>query len=386
MIARCLHPWPGDPAAMTLVIATALDLSQRYGRDVLRGIEQASRPLAWRLRNLGGRWHGHRLPDGAAGLIGYLPDGVAGRIATQELPCVDLTPQATELMIDELAVGAAAAVHLHQRGLPRLVGTAAWYMDAAGRMRLDGFRTEAARRGLPCRLLVHPRGSADEVARVLARQLARQPRPFGLFSADDRFATVAFQALALAGLRVPEEVAMIGADDDEVYCALAPVPLTSIPLPHQALGMAAVARMQRLLAGEEPGPAQSFAPGAVVARASSDHLGAGDQALAAARLAITANLGRRLSADEIATAAGLGRRTLERRFHAAYGHGLHAELRHLRLLRAQELLRTDPAATVSAVARAVGMGPASFAEAFASTFGTTPGAWRDRQRQQGHQR
>jgi LacI family transcriptional regulator len=357
-------------------IAISVTLDTRYGGDLLRGVCRAARGWGWRFRQVRApALRGPPFPWPVDGVIGYLTPAQVARVAALGVPVVNLTPAVADLGIDEEAVGACAARHLIARGLPRLAVAMGWYMDAGCARRLEGFRRVAAAAGVPCIDLPRPRLTPAPLLRALARWWRTAALPVGVFAANDHFALVAMQAALDAGLAVPGQVALVGADNDEACCELAPVPLASVALPHEPLGAAAALRLRALLAGGKPGPGRTFAPGVVVERASSD-LPQSDPQLARALACIRERHAEALGVAAVAQAAGLHRRALERRFRAAFGRSVHDELARQRIQRAQELL-VDGRLTVTEVAAAVGLSPSAFAEAFTTAVGTSPGAWRE---------
>lgn len=362
---------------MTATIALVTSLTNRYGCDILRGAAQAARGWGWRFRHLPRpRRTGRPFPwpvDGAMGM--YSADEVE-RITAFGIPVVNLRPGLTDLFINEPAVGACAAAHFIERGLLQLAGGTTWYMGRGNAERVDGFIAAATRAGLPIAVMPTPRLPPARLCRAIASWLRRQPLPFGLFCANDHLAEITLRACLAAGLRVPEDVALVGADNDEILCELAAVPISSVALPHEPLGAAAAVRLRELMQGRPPGRGATFAPGVVVARASSDvpHV---DPILARALACIRSRCAEGLTIDAIARAAGVHRRALERRFRRVLGRSVHDELTASRIQRAQELL-ANGRMPLSDVAGAVGLSASAFAQAFVAATGQSPGAWRTR--------
>lgn len=174
--------------------------------------------------------------------------------------------------VDDVLGGELAAAHLLDRG-HRKVAFAGTTSIAQVFDRLSGARRAFKARGVPeDRLLVVEAdsmsiGAGREAAtRILAMPAA--DRPTALFCANDLIALGALQKVTQSGLRVPEDLAIVGYDDIE-YAAAAAVPLTSVLQPRQALGRTAAALL--LEPGDE-GPHQhrhiQFAPELVI-RAST---------------------------------------------------------------------------------------------------------------------
>src|SRR4029453_10165803 len=107
----------------------------------------------------------------------------------------------------------------------------------------------------------------------LSRWLKELPKPVGIFAGHDVWALQVVEACRLGGLRVPEDVAVVGVDNDDLICELARPSLSSVVVPAERVGYEAAALLERLLAGARPprGPVLIPPPG-VVSRQSSDVL------------------------------------------------------------------------------------------------------------------
>jgi DNA-binding LacI/PurR family transcriptional regulator len=88
---------------------------------------------------------------------------------------------------------------------------------------------------------------SDRAAR-LVKWLGRQPQPFGVMGATDAYAWLAAMAAPAAGLAVPADMAIVGVDNDDVFCSLARPPITSVVTNNVGLGFEAAALLDRLLA------------------------------------------------------------------------------------------------------------------------------------------
>jgi len=115
--------------------------------------------------------------------------------------------------------------------------------------RLDGYRTSLARHGLVFREeLVFPGNFDQESGEVTCRELLASGLPFdAIFAANDDMACGAIRVLRDAGIRVPEDVPMVGFDDLLLAPVLSP-PLTTVRQPVHELGWAAASRLLELLA------------------------------------------------------------------------------------------------------------------------------------------
>lgn len=273
---------------------------------------------------------------------------------------------------DDDAIGRAAGEHLLDQGL-RTIGYCLGVDEdgahpvSAARQR--GLRTALERRGLPCHQV--------RVAH-LADDLAALPRPLGLMAQNDVQAVEALDRCLALGLSVPDEVAVIGCDNDEFHGELAAVPLSSVDTRCTLLGWRAAEVLDQVLDGK-PVPARVTVPcGEVVVRASTTAMHIPHAATAQAVRLLRERHRRRVDLDALAAEVGMSRRRLEDRFHEHLGRTMSDELQRQRLATARRLLE-DPALKLQEVARQSGLGSDAYlARLFRQELGCTPGAWRRR--------
>jgi LacI family transcriptional regulator len=352
-------------------IAVIADVSARYGRDLVRGIAAWARPReAWELRLVDHAWCQH--PDRqVAGVIGYVRD--PRTLLRRGVPMVDLTvrprPASWLPAIDEGAVGAAAAAHLREAGHQRFATVTIPEQGVVGEQRQAGFlaAVTAAEVADPAEVAT---------AEGLEHWLKALPTPIGVFAANDTLAARCAAACRRLGRAIPDEIALIGADDDDVLCELGTPALSSVAMPHTALGLAAATVLAQLLAGQDPGPGLRIPPRGVVTRASTAATAVPDALCARALGLIRARaIDPTLDVEVLAAACGVPRRLLERRFRAVLGRSPWEEVRRARIARARNLLReTDQ--LLPDIAAAVGWSLTSFSDAFRAEMGQSPGDWR----------
>jgi LacI family transcriptional regulator len=288
--------------------------------------------------------------------------------------------------IDDRLVGELAARHFLDRGL-RSFACIGHPDHGASIARELSFRTTLAKLGCGSdRYHVNPAQPFDPTCAmpVLGPQigtwLERLPRPTGVFCANDVLASQLVEACRRHGVAVPEHLAILGVDNDDLLCGLARPPLSSIALPDQEVGMQAALHLERLLRGERRVLVEPLllAPLQVVARRSTDLSTIADAGVAQACRFIQAQVHRPVTVGEVATEVGIGRRTLERGFRAMLGRGLAAEIRRCHVERAKELL-ADARLPLGQVATRAGFSSAKqFSTAFRAATGLTPRSFRQR--------
>jgi LacI family transcriptional regulator len=229
--------------------------------------------------------------------------------------------------------GARAFAYLGRTGMPwsqhRLAGFSeevrrhGWTVNA---MDIMPFESETA----PMPWTLHER---------LGAWVKSLPRPCAVFCANDEIGFHLAEACRLAGLHIPDELSMLGVDNDELFCDLCHPPLASIDPGHDRIGWQAAACLDRLMRGELPEQAvECVPPGEMVVRRSADLLRINDPNLAMALRFIQDHACEAIDVDAVAVHAGLSRSVLQRRFKAAFGQTLHARIIQTRLQHACRLL------------------------------------------------
>lgn len=211
--------------------------------------------------------------------------------------------------------------------------------------------------------------------------LAKLRQGTALFCANDIFARTAALHLVQLGRRIPEDVAILGVDNDEAENAMSPVPISSIDPRSREIGHAAAALLDDLMQGRKPTVRQKFiAPAGVIGRRSTELIAVEDRHVAEALALIRDRACNGLDVSQLLAHIPLSRRSLERRFQTILGRGIDSEIRRVRMERAKELLsRTD--LSVAEVATRAGYGDIYyFSSAFRKAFGHTPSNWRKENR------
>jgi LacI family transcriptional regulator len=218
--------------------------------------------------------------------------------------------------------------------------------------------------------------SNERRAMAMGAWLKSLPRPLALFAANDLWGHELLQAAREVGLQVPEDVAILGVDNEELLCEIAHPPLSSIRIGGEQIGRLAVTTLDHLLRRKSPPKdIPRVPPIGVVTRQSTDVLAVDDSDVAVALRHIRQHAIDGLSVKELLDAVPVNRRTLERRFVAVLGHTPLEEIRRVRLERAKTLLQTD--LPVYEVARRSGFAtPEYMATSFLQITGMTPTAYR----------
>ena len=212
---------------------------------------------------------------------------------------------------------------------------------------------------------------------AMGEWLVSLPKPVGVLAANDLWGFELVQAARERGLHVPDDVAVLGIDNDELLCEISHPPLSSIKIGGEQMGQQAVALLERLMAGKKvvEQAAERVAPIGIVTRQSSDVLAVDDPEVAAAVRHIRQHAFEGLSVKQMLDAVAVNRRTLERRFVKVLGHTPLEEIRRVRLDRVKALLQTD--LPIYEVAVRTGFAtPEYLATSFLQSTGLTPTDYR----------
>lgn len=374
-------------------VALLIDMSGVHGRRILRGItEYLHSHRSWTI-DLEHRDVARGLPRW---LHGWRGDGVISRWSgprvVNELlgfgvPVVDVSSRhpafgPPRITSDDRAIGGLAADHLLERRL-RSFG----FYGIAGELwsscRRDGFVGTVARAGHPCEvfeatLIGHRHQPTEREVSQLARWLKSLPKPAGVMVCKDLRATYILTACQRAGLRVPDDVALVGADDDTLLCELHDPPLSSVIANPEQIGVEAAAVLDRLMAGGTAGFDQvQVPPIGVATRRSTDILAIEDDCIAEAVRFIHANACHGISVGDVLHHVGLSRATLDRRFRKALDRSPQDEIRAVQLGRAKQLL-TETEHSMSRIAELIGFRHTEyFHYSFKRAYDCTPKQFRE---------
>lgn len=222
-----------------------------------------------------------------------------------------------------------------------------------------------------------PNQNWPEERKRLARWLASLPRPVGLMACNDDCGVQVMEACKVAGLSVPDQVGVVGADNDEIVCGLANPPMSSVAINFERAGYKSAQALDHLMRGFKKVPSRITVPAThIVARRSTDIVAVEDVPVAKALRFIRDHARRPLSVEEVSRAAGLSRRALERRVRSETGASILDQIRRARTDQiARMLVETD--LPVCQIAESLGFEDAQhFARYFRAAKQVTPLAYR----------
>ena len=182
-------------------------------------------------------------------------------------------------------------------------------------------------------------GENRHAHRWLIKALRALPKPVGIVVPSDNVAIRLFHACDDAKLNVPEQVAILGCDNDPMICDYAPVPLSSVDSDWESTGYVGARLLDQLMTGK-PAPRKTILipPKGVVTRRSTNVLAVPDPRLARAVRFIWEHYPEPIGTLDVAAAAGLNRRKLERDFQRQFGRSIREEIVDMRIGRARKML------------------------------------------------
>ena len=305
------------------------------------------------------------------------------------LPCVEIMRSREPFSVnyDEQRIGAIAAEHLHGTG-KRLValGSPAETQPAWLGPRVAGFCKWAREHNLPVETFLlgggiprpsTPFGKWTPVPHI-AQWVKSLKRPCAIFCADIHLAREVMAVCRSLKIDIPDQVAVIGVDNDEILCLMERPTLSAVITQSEKVGYHAAEMLDRRMKGEIRTRQERLLipPAGIVARGSTSGIVAEDAPLSKALSLIRERAAQAIHIDEIARLAGISRRALETRFQKTLGRAPHQELLRTRIEKAKALL-SSTSLPMGKIAELSGFGdPYNFSRAFRRETGDTPRQYR----------
>ncbi|MDX2052891.1 MAG: DNA-binding transcriptional regulator [Polyangiaceae bacterium] len=280
---------------------------------------------------------------------------------------------------DDHEAGRLAAEHLMTCGL-RHYAFMGDLDPINGRLRLEGFRAALERAGHSVAVLECtnnfswiPFNPEDVI-----RQLVALPKPCGVFAPWDLIAYHVARVCEHASIRVPEEIAIIGVDNDPLLCNVSRPPLTSVRIPAFEIGFRAAEMLDHLMTGgavpEQPVILPPLPP---VVRQSTEVIAVPDEKVAMALRYVREHAHESVGVTQMWEALAVDRKEMEARFRKFLGRSAGQEFTRVRVERAKQLA-LDTNYTAEELARACGFATASYLiSVFRKHVGVTPQAYRE---------
>ncbi len=364
-------------------IALLLETSREFGRAAIRGISNYAKAY--------GPWNffihpgdiNPRMPPSDLLRV----DAVIGRISSQRtlsdvlarnVPIVSLGYGVYRgpcyVKNDPAVVGRLPFEYLRNRGFSRFAFcglNTEW-----GNERRNSFFHDVHAQGMEFHNFEYCSRKKMTLEQQLGSWLVSLPKPVGLLAQDDLLARIVIEVSRCVGVLVPEHVAVIGVDNDELICNVASPTLSSLSLNAELMGFHAAKAMNSLLVGADPGPTVLIEPVGVISRQSTDTVGVDDPVVAGALRFIRAHAAKPIGVPDLVRHGLVSRRTLEKRFEKVLGRSPYEEIERSRLSLARELLINSDI-KISTVAQKSGFSGVHYMhQVFRRRLGQTPGRFR----------
>lgn len=302
-------------------------------------------------------------------------------IAEKDIPAIDVSAEVPvsslpRVVTDDFAVGRLAADYFIDRGFRRLTyyGMENRYWSNARR---DGFFARASERGLTAQYFFKREGEAEDRADVYpstaVRWLKKLVPPAAIYAGDDLLGIYLVEACHRLKIKVPESLAILGTDNDDLYGQLRRPHLSSIALDTHTIGFRGMDMLYQLMRRRKVKTTQlRIPPLRVVTRLSSDIFGVDDTLVRQGLALIQQNLPKGVSVKWLAKQLGVSRPTLERHFAAAIGRSPATEIQRVQMEKARNLL-ADSDMPIAQISEETGYSsPRQFSTSFHTFYQNTP--------------
>lgn len=374
-------------------VALLIDTSRQTGRGILQGVIRYNREH--------GPWSTYFQPHGIeemppSWLTGWQGDGILARINSRRvasllrrsgLPVIDvrsatIVPDFPRFEVDNRAMAEMVVDHLLSCGIRRFAFCS--YRRGYHRLydeRCDMFVDRVHSAGLPCSVF-HPRSSTsrelpwETVMQQLEDWIGTLTGHVGIMACTDDLGLMVLDACRRVRRSVPDEIAVLGVENDPFICNLCTPPLTSVDVNPERIGFDACVLLEQMMRGKTVPRCIRTPPAGIVMRQSTDILAINDPAIVQALRYIRTHACMGMAVSQLTKVVPLSRSSLNRRFQELLGRTPKEEMMRVQLERAEELLiNTD--ISVHDVARSCGFNDSNyFSRWFHTLQGTSPRRFR----------
>jgi len=332
-----------------------LETSREFGRELIIGIARYAR--------LHGPWSFYKEPidlkSSIPRLTSWKPDGIIMRdsLITKELLKLKIptilaihdSKYPEELPViktDSCSIAKVASEHLLGKGFRNFAfcGFDDYDWSNGRKLYFCKFIEDA---GYNVYVYKQPEGkvriSWEKEQKYVSEWIKSLPKPIGVFACNDDRGQHILEVCKLLNLRVPEDVAVLGVDNDPMVCELGDPPLSSIALNVEAAGFEAAKLLDQMIEKKKTkGKKIMVYPTHLVQRQSTDILAVNDSEVAKALSYIRNNAKNKILVKDVVNVTNVSRRTLEKRFKESIHRSIYDEIRKVRIeLISKLLMETD---------------------------------------------
>jgi LacI family transcriptional regulator len=377
------------------LVALLIDTSTSWGVRLIKGINQFAQESGnWLIHvEPRGRYEQFRVPAGWGG------DGIIARVNRKSLadeinatgiPAVNVSwfpfegPRIARCTVNEQESGQIAAEYFLTNGFQQFAYCGP--LDRPGYVDkfAEAYDEAIAAAGYACHRYRAPKGEQRTIAwnvhlNSLVKWLKQLPKPIALLCWSAARGRQVTEACHYAGVRVPDDVAVLGGEYDDLMSNISNPPLSTIDQPAEQIGYAAAGTLSMMMAGRKPTTScQLFPPTRINVRQSTDTLAIDDPLVRDALNMIRVSAPQGIYVSDVVRHLSIARRTLEQRFVRLIGRTPAAEIRRVRIEEAKRLLLVSDQ-SIAEVARAAGFSQQDlFSRTFRRSVGLAPSEYRRR--------
>jgi LacI family transcriptional regulator len=374
-------------------VCLLIDTATSWGTRLIKGIGRHAQEVDNWLINVEpwGRYERFRLPDGWEG------DGIIARINRQALaeeitatglPTINVSwyPFAGERIVrctvDATATGRMAADYFLSAGFKQFAYCGPLHQLGYRDELADAFCARIRETNHVCHIYSPSGDDQNAVAWItylnsLVEWIEQLPRPTAVLCWSAARGRQVTEACHYAGIRVPDEIAVLGGDYDELMSHISSPPLSMIDQPGEQIGYAAARLLEGMMRGTKPRKRPVlFPPTRIVVRHSTDTLAIDDEMVRDALRLIRARVHQEIRVSDLVRELAVARRALEQRFVRLVGRSPAEEIRHVRIEEVKRMLvETD--LSIAEISRATGFGHQDLlSRVFRRSSGLTPTEFR----------
>lgn len=271
--------------------------------------------------------------------------------------CLETRPNVGNIYVDNVSIGAMAAEHLLERGFRHFAfcGLNDFFWS---QQRQQGFSDRLKKSGFSVLSYAQPKTRSKQLWEseqpVLSQWLRSLPKPVGLMACIDERAQDVIGACKEPAIHIPEEIALVSGDNDELICELSNPQLSSVAINAEQVGYQAAQLLDTLMLGNKTkNRTITVQPTHVITRRSTDSLALPDKETALALRYIRANIRNPLQVVDVADHVAMTRQGLNIRFRKNLGRSIHDEIIRTRVQYICRML-IETTMTISEIARLAG--------------------------------
>jgi LacI family transcriptional regulator len=376
-------------------VCLLIDTSTSWGVRLIKGISRHAQEAAdWLIHvEPWGRYERFRVP------VGWDGDGIIARINHEALadditaiglPTINLSwyplsgKRIARCTVDPAACGRMAAEYFLSAGFKQFAYCGPLHRLGFTDEFAEAFRLFLKKSKHDCLVYPTPGGDQQSIAwnthlASLVDWLQKLPRPIAVLCWSAARGRQVTEACHYAGIRVPDDVAVLGGDYDELMSHISSPPLSTIDQPAEQIGYEAALLLDGMMHGKRvPKRPRLFPPTRIVVRHSTDILAIDDEMVRDALRLIRERAHNGVRVSEVVRELAVARRALEQRFVRLVGRTPAAEIRRVRIEEAKRLL-VDSDRSIADIGRASGFGHQDlFSRVFRRGVGVTPSQFRKR--------